>query len=405
MLRSLLRPLKTRVKLRLAGDAVEPLIANRARGRLRWLAFDSPDPVLRFRALRNLAEMMDPDSTARYLQIIGAEPGSLDPTVVRTAAEALGRMMNGDAAEALVRLLARNRPAGVQIAAARALATIGRDGDWQAVRDWAQRVDGAEQLFPDERDCVEPPKREPLGTTTIVWVLEALYADKGARWWASKASKWLASGQPSPRMRQDAGADKIVAASHRNALDRKDLDDEEFRRVVLHLGSLARDRDQERLVALVDEQQDLDRRRLAIQALGLQGDPRSVALFEGWLAECPAELPELAADLARAAGRLGFQALAAPVSRLFAYDDPAVRLNVLWALGECGGEEAVRFLVDLVRDRERALSDDEFAWIAAALLRCGVIGREGIRGSVAIAKAGGGERDRVKRVADLAGIH
>ncbi len=82
-----------------------------------------------------------------------------------------------------------------------------------------------------------------------------------------------------------------------------------------------------------------------------------------------------------------------------------MRLNLLWALGECGGDAAVRFLLEQVRRRDLELSEDELLWIARSLRRCGVIGREAIRGAVAMARAGGGERDRVARLAELAGVH
>jgi HEAT repeat protein len=407
LLDSIKAPLKHRLKVRLAGTDVDALVQRRDRRRLRWLITDAEDPVLRFRALRHLSELMDPDAVDLFLAIVEDEPGNQDATMVRTAAEALGRMLMGDAAPALRRLLGANRPVSVQIAAARALATLGKDDTWSAVRAWAERVDDPEQpLFPSERDCVQPPKREPRGTTPVVWVVETLYADKDARWWSSKASRWLAGGDAKPRMKSDAGADKIVAAAHRNALERKDVDDAEFRRIVLHLGSLARARDYELLMGLVEAQTDLSRRRAAIQGLGLQADLRAAPAFEQWLAQVPPDQPELAADLARAAGRLGFRRLAPALIELYRrVDDADARSEVVAALGECGGEDAVRFLVDRVRDRDAELSDEDLRWLAIALLRCGVIGREAIRGSVAIARAGGGERDRVKRVAEIAGIH
>jgi len=409
LLDSIKAPIKHRLKVRLAGTDIDALVQRRDRRRLRWLITDSDDPVLRFRALRHLSELMDPDGVDLFLAIVEDEPGERDAALVRTAAEALGRMLNGDAIPPLRRLLNANRPVVVQIAAARALATIGRDESWEAVRAWAERVDAPENaLFPTERDCVQPPKREPLGTTPVVWVVETLFADKDARWWASKASKWLEGDAAKPRMKSDGGADKIVAAAHRNALERtdKDVDDDEFRRRVLHLGSLAMARDYDLLLALVKTQTDVSRRRDVIQALGLHGDVRAATAFEEWLAQAPADQPELAADLARAAGRLGVRRLAQPLTVLHdRFEDRAVRLEVVAALGECGGEDAVRFLMDVVRDRDGDLTDAELRWFAASLLRCGVLGREAIRGSVAIARAGGGERTRVKRVAEFAGIH
>lgn len=400
-----LRPLKKQVKLRLAGDDVDTLVQRRDRRRLRWLAVESPDRMLRFRALRNLAELLDPDSVPLFTQAIEAEAGSLPPSVVKVAAEGLGRLLRGDAGPALRRLLAPDRPASVQIAAARSLGLIGRPEDWAAVRSWAERCDGDWPLFPDERDCVVPPEREPPGTTPMTWMIQTMYADKEARWWSSKSGKWLASNLDKPRMSSDKGADKIVAQEHRHHLETKDLAPADLRRIVLHLGELSQDRDQALLQSLVDKA-GAGLRRDAIQGLGIQSDPRSIPAFAGWIEAVPDDDPELAADLARAAGRLGWPDLVPALGALRdRFDDPAVRNNITWALGECGGEEAVRLLVDLVRSREEELSDDEFAWIARALKRCGVIGREAIRGSVAIARAGGGERTRVAKLAEIAGIH
>ncbi|MCP4868807.1 MAG: hypothetical protein GY898_08815 [Proteobacteria bacterium] len=399
-------PLKRRLKLRLAGTDVDALVTRRDRRRLRWLASEADDPGLRFRALRSVAEILDPDADRLFFALIDAEAGSVPPAEVRIAAEGLGRLIHGDADEHLRRLLADNRPAAVQLAAARALATLGRDKDWAAVRAWAVRCSTETPLFPDLRDCPRPTVDEPAGVREVVLVMETLYADKDARWWSSKAARWLASEDGRPRMASNRGADKIVAQAHREALNRRELDDAEFRRVALHLGSLARERDQQLLVDLVRAQSDAGRRRAVIQAIGLRGDPRSVPLLNAWCAEVPDGDTEAALDLARAVGRLGW---ADGVSALIAlrgrFADPEVRLGIAWAVGECGGEEAVRFLIELVRSRTEELSEDELAWIARALKRCGVIGREAIRGSVAIARAGGGERDRVRRLAELAGIH
>ncbi len=400
-----LRPLKKQVKLRLAGDDIDTLVQRRDRRRLRWLATESPDRMLRFRALRNLAELLDPESVPLFQTTIEAEAGSLPPSVVKVAAEGLGRLLRGDAGPALRRLLAPERPASVQIAAARSLGLIGRPEDWAAVRAWAVRCEGDWPLFPDERDCVIPPQREPVGTTAMVWMIQTLYADKEARWWASKSGKWLGSELDKPRMSSDKGADKIVAQEHRYAFDNKELEPGPFRGRVLHLGELGLDRDQALLLGLAESSEG-ERRRAAIQGLGIQSDPRSIAAFKAWIEQVPDDQPELAADLARGAGRLGWPDLVPALTSLRArFSEEAVRNNISWALGECGGEEAVRLLVDLVRSREEELSEDEFVWIARGLKRCGVIGREAIRGSVAIARAGGGERGRVARLAEIAGIH
>lgn len=405
-LASLRAPLERRLKLRLAGTDVDGLVARRDRRRLRWLAADAEDAELRFRALRSVAEILDPDADRLFFGLIDAEAGSVPPAEVRVAAEGLGRLIHGDADEHLRRLLSETRPAAVQLAAARALATLGRDRDWEAVRAWAVRCATTSPLVPDLRDCPRSTVDEPPGVGEVVLVMETLYADKDARWWSSKAARWLGSDDAKPRMASNRGADKIVAQAHREALNRKDHDDDEFRRIALHLGSLARERDQELLVELVRAQSDPARRRAVIQAIGLQGDPRSIPLLAAWCAEVPDGDTEAALDLARAVGRLGWTELVPSLTALRArFLDPDVRVGIAWAIGECGGEEAVRVLIEWVRSRDEELSEDELAWIARALKRCGVIGRESIRGSVAIARAGGGERDRVRRLAELAGIH
>ena len=383
-------PLKTALKRRLAGDDVDALIGRRDRRRLRWLVQESPEPTLRFRALRALSELQDPDVAPLLLRLLEVEAGALPPAEVRTAAEGLGRLLWGDAVSPLRRLLAPDRPAGVQLAAARALATIGTDGAWQAVRAWAVRADTEWRLFPDERDCAASPRREPPGTFPTVQVVQTLFADKGPGWWASKASKWLESDQPQPRMASDKGADRVVAQEHRYALERKDLDDDAFAVTVRHLGAFALDRDFSLLVGL------LDRSPAALQGLGLHGDRRSIETIRAALSS-----GERAADAARAAGRLGWPELAGELASLWARTtDAEARTNIVWALGECGGEQAVRTLIELVRSRDEALSDEELRWISVALKRCGVLGREALRGALTIARAGGGERARLQAVGD-----
>jgi HEAT repeat protein len=402
----LLQPLASRIKRRLAGQDLEGLVERRARKRLRWLAQESPEPIVRFRALRNLAELLDPEAVALFVSVAEAEAGTESPARMRCAAEGLGRLLHGDSAGILRRLLDPHRPGSVQLAAARALATLGREEDWGAVRLWTERADNEAPLFPDGRDCVACEGDHPRGTRPLVWVLETVYADKAARWWSSKAGKWLSSEDLKPRMDADRGADKIVAAAHRHSLERQALDDKEFNRIVLHLGSLARDRDFDLLVDLLNAQDDQGRRRAVIQALGLHGDPRAVPMFEQWLAQVPDSEPELAADLLRAAGRLGWPELSQPILALWTHFDQAeVRLNLLCALGESGGDQAVRFLIAGIRNRDEELSELEFEWTARALRRCGVIGREAIRGAVAMARAGGGERERVAKLAQLAGVN
>jgi HEAT repeat protein len=396
-----------RVKLRLAGDDVDGLVRRRDRRRLRWLAEEAEDRDLRFRALRSLAEILDPEAVPLFLRLVEAEAGELPAAVVRTAAEGLGRLLYGDAAPRLRRLLSSERPVAVAVAAAQALASLGRPDDWAAVRHWAQGCSAA-RLCPDERDALAEPPPEAGEVAALLPVFAALWADKEGPWWTSKAAAWLKSEEPKPRLASDKGADRIVAQAHRQALEKRELDEEEFRRVVLHLGALGRERDQALLGDLLRGATSPGRRRAALQALGLHGDPRSLpALADAMRAAGEGEGgAEQAADLARAAGRLGWRE-AVPellgLRRRFG-GEAALRSNVAWALGECGGAEAVRAMIDLVRSREEELPDEELSWIARALRRCGVRGREAIRGAAAIAKAGGGERERVRRVAEMAGV-
>ena len=397
---------KLGLKKRLSGNDIETLVQNRSRRRLRWLAETSADPILGSRALRNLAEMMDPDSADLFLSILQEDPGERPTPLVRAAAEGLGRMLYGDAGPTLRRLLGPHRPFSVSLSAARALATIGREEDWIAIRNWAVEADEDGFLLPDERDATVPLGREPVGLTPVVWVLETLYADKGARWWTSKASSWLRGDEVKPRMASDKGADKIVAQGHRRALQGGELTPEEFRTHALHLGTLSLERDHHFFVELVAQQTDPRFRRTAIQALGLQGDIRSVPILKSWLASLPEDQPSLAADLARAVGRLGWSELSEDLAALRPrFEDQEVRLNIAWALGECTGPQAVQTLIELVRSRDEQLSELEFEWIARSLRRCGNRGREAIRGGVAIARAGGGERNRMQRLAELGGIH
>ena len=65
----------------------------------------------------------------------------------------------------------------------------------------------------------------------------------------------------------------------------------------------------------------------------------------------------------------------------------------LWSSGP--GEE---------HDGWLGLSDDELPWVARSLLRCGATGRAAIRGAVTMARAGGGERERVRKLAAAAGL-
>ena len=395
-------PLEKRLKLKLAGEDPAELARKRDRRKLRWLARDADDRVLRFRALRHLSELIDPESVDLFSEIVETEPGRLPAAVVRTAAEGLGRLMNGDRAVLLRRLLDDERPAGVQLAAARGLATVGRAEDWAAVRDWCVRIEGS--LLPGELDCVAPILREPAGVTPLVWVLQALYVDKDASWWSKKGARWLAGDAPVPRLKSDVGADRIVAQNHRRALSHEQMEPARFRQVVLQLGSMARDRDQELLAGLLDTVA-APRRAPVLLALGLHGDPRSESPIRRSLEQLPDDQPDLAVGLARAAGRLGWPEMVPTLTAARArFTQPEARVEVAWALGECGGPAATGALVELVRSRDERLSEAEFEAIARSVARCGRLGREAVRGALVTGRAGGGEKERVKRLAGTIGL-
>jgi len=389
------KPLKSRVKRALAGDDVDALVGRRDRRRLRWLVQEGDDPVVRFRALRALAELGDADAAPVLVSVLDEAAGDPETACVRVAAEGLGRLRHEGSATALRRLLTPERPAQVQLAAARALATLGASEDWAAIRRWATE----RELTPDDRDASDPLGADagPPGTERVALVLQTLFADKAGRWWANKARTWLEGDEARPRIPAMEGADRIVAQQLRTSLDRKELDGAERRRTLLHLGALSLDRDQA-LLAGLGEGRDV------VQALGLQGDPRS----QGTLLAVAGRVgsAEEAQDVLRALGRLGWRGAEDAMAQLRdAWDDEGVRSEAAWALGEVGGEVAVRHLMDDLRKRaERGdPTETEYRWIAAALRRCGIRGREAIRGARTIAISSG-ERRRLETVAELAGI-
>ena len=388
------QPLARRVKRTLAGDDVDGLILRRDRRRLRWLADESDDPVARFRALRCLAEIGAVEAVPTFLALLGEDSGEHPTASLRVAVEGLGRLRHEASAAALRRLLNPERPAQVQLAAARALASIGGEDDWGAVRQWATVT----RLLPDDRDLSDLAEGDdlPAGTDLVIQVLQPLYADKAARWWTTKARSWLDGDEARPRIPAMEGADKIVAQQLRRRLGSMESGSAEHRRGLLHLGTLSRDRDQSLLAEHTG--------RAALQALGHQGDPRSLGrLLEAAGAVASADE---ARDALRALGRLGWRGSAEAVGALRdAHDVEEVRTEAAFALGEVGGEDAVRVLMDDLRKRpERGdPTDAEARWIAAALRRCGVRGREAIRGARTIAISSG-ERRRVERIAELAGL-
>lgn len=392
LLDRLRRPVASRVKRALAGDDVDALVQRRDRRRLRWLASETADPLARFRAVRCLAELVDPEAIPLFLGLLAEDAGEAPTATLRVAVEGLGRLRTESAGGPIRRLLNPERPAQVQLAAARALASIGREEDWRAVRTWAV---GA-TLLPDDRDLSDPPAGDlPDGTGLVMQVLQPLYADKAAKWWATKARSWLESDDARPRIPAMEGADKIVAQQLRRSLS--GLNGAEERRALLHLGALARDRDRDLFAQRMPA-------RSALQALGLQGDPRSLDTLAA--AATSASTPSDARDALRALGRLGWRGAAPTIAATRdRFDDDDVRIEAAFALGEIGGEDAIRVLMDDLRKRpDRAdPSDAEAAWIARALRRCGVRGREAIRGArtIAISK---GERRRLERVAELAGL-
>ena len=417
---SLTDRLKTRVKLRLAGEDLEGLVANRARGRIRWLAKYHEDPILRFRALRSLSEILDPDCEDIFFEILASQPGDLPPQIVCVAADAVGRLLHGDALGPLQKLLRPNRPVSVCLAAARALARLEQPEGWAAIRKWVEaEASGEVPLLPDERDATDPTRRDPPGTAELAWTLAPLYADKDGRWLGSKSSTWLKSDLDVPRMSSDKGSDKIVAQTLRLSLEKKTFTDVEFTNRVIRLGTLSRERDTDLLQTLLEAAPPGPRRQAVLMAMGLQADPRLRRTLEDALAAVPDDQPEEATDIIRALGRLGW-AEAAPAigAARNRFSDPQLRKNAAWSLGEVGGGDAINLMCAWVRGKTGGSADgaeeqsldptqraavDELKTIGRALQRTGIGGREAVRGAVTIARAKD-ERERWDIVAKVSGI-
>jgi hypothetical protein len=333
-------------------------------------------------------------------------PAGEIPTIeICIAAQSLARLVCRESTAPLVRLLEPSRPVAVNLAAARALASLGSPADWEAVRRWVERTTRENPTYPDLRDLLCPEDSSEPASVCAVSILQVLYPEKGLQWWTSKAGTWLGSSEAAPRVSSERGADRVVAQSLRNSLQRERLGDEEFRHKALLLGNLARDRDYSFLLKHLGTER-LERARAIRSALSLIADPRGVEQMQRNLERARAQGGEELADALRCAGRYAHRDLVGPIYTSWLSNlDEACRTNLIWALGECGGGEATGALIDLVRSREEKLSEDDFAWIGRSLLRCGMPGKEAVRGGLAIARAGGGERQRMERLAASMGLN
>ncbi len=402
---SLRARLERRLKTTLAGTDLEALVRNRDRRRLRWLCQESTDQVLRFRALRALSELIDPQSQDLFLRMVHLPAGEIPTIELCVATQSLARLVCRESTGALVRLLEPSRPVAVNLAAARALASLGSPADWEAVRRWAERSATAGPIYPDRRDLLCPEEASEPASRNAISILQVLYPEKGLQWWTSKAATWLGSSEVAPRVSSERGADRVVAQSLRNSLERERLKDDEFRHKALLLGNLARDRDYDFLLELLGKERH-ERARAIRSALSLIADPRGVTQMQQDLEQARSQDGEELADTLRCAGRYAHRDLVGPILGSWLSNlDEACRANLIWALGECGGGEATGALLDLVRSRAENLSESDFAWIGRSLLRCGMPGREAVRGGLTIARAGGGERQRMERLATSMGLN
>jgi hypothetical protein len=272
------------------------------------------------------------------------------------------------------------------------------------VRRFCQEANDDSPLLPDLRDTCLPVESGPAPVAIAALVFQACYADQDGRWWSQKAAAWLRGADEEPRVPANHGADRAVSALLRNTLERGELDDDAFRFTVLHLATLARARDGALLSRLLEHHPMGPRHRALVQALGLQGDPRNLPLLDAAARAATDHSARL--DAARALGRLSWPEAAPILAAMQAHATPELREEIAWALGEAGGPDAVRALIAVARDEDGRLlpGDRELAGIGRALKACGDAGREAVRGALTIARAGGGERGRLERVAEAAHI-
>lgn len=395
------------VKVRLAGTDLMSLVEHRDRRRLRWLATDAADESLRLRALRHLSEMADAELLPFFSRYVEAPAGGEPTLAVRFAAQALGRLQHGGSTTALRRLLATDRPVAVQITAARALAGLGGAEAWSAIKEACLTAGRSGGWLPDGRDCVVDAGEEQAGTAEAAWVFQTHFPDQEPRWWRTKAAAWLRSTEPVPRVPANHGADRAVAALLRQRIDKHEGDAEEQRHQLVQLATLGQARDHERFAQHLLNATP-ERRPSLWAALGLVADPEAWALLSGEV-QIAARDPGLALDLLRALARTSDPRAVATVldlaSRVRA---PALAAELAFALGELGGEQAVRALVDAARTGQdaagNALDERGLDHVGRALRRTGRMGREAARGALAIARAGGGERDRLDLLVERAGL-
>lgn len=392
------------VKVRLAGTELDTLVEHRDRRRLRWIATEAEDECLRLRALRHLAEMNDKEAAPLFLSFVEAPAGTVAPLWVRFAAEGLGRLGAGEFVPPLTRLLGPDRPFGLILAACRGLANLGGNEAWGAVR---KACEAHATALPDGRDTASEGGDLPAGIVVAGAVFQHCFPDQEPRWWRTKAATWLKGEEPAPRIAANQGADRAVAGLLRPRIERREGSPDERRALLLQLGTLGLSRDHELLASKLSSSPD-DARPALWAALGHHADPASAALLAGEVGQA-ARSADRTLDLLRALGRtLHPGAVPAILDLATRHRSPSVSQELAWALGEVGGERAVASLIDAARTGQdgtgAALDDEGLRWVATALRRTGRPGLEGLRGARAIARAGGGERDRLEIVAGHSGL-